>query len=413
MVETSRVDILVAGGGPAGMAAALVAASRGYDVRLAAPAAPAGGRDERTTALMAPAVDFLDHLGVWEHVEPEAAPLKTLRIIDASKRLFRGPTVSFDAEEIGETAFGYNIANSVLNTALTNAVDAAPSIRRAEALVSSASFGGDNAGVVLMDGEKIEASLVVAADGVNSLMREAAGIGARRWSYPQSAVVLAFDHTRPHNFVSTEFHTPSGPFTLVPMQGNRSSLVWVVKPEEADRIRLLEGEALAREIETRMESMLGKVSNVSTPQVWPLSGMIAHRLAARRVVLVGQSGHMFPPIGAQGLNLGLRDVADLGRSLSSAGSDPGALSITARYDSLRRLDVVSRTGAVDLLNRSLLTDFLPVQMARAAGLSVLGGFRPLRDFMMREGIRPGTGLRGMFRLPSLKGRDRAAEDRWS
>lgn len=408
----SQTDILVAGGGPTGMTAALEAASHGYTVTLVAPRGAMAG-DERTTALMRPAIDLLSEMGLWTEIEEHAAPLRTMRIVDGTNRLVRAPTVTFDSHEIEQDAFGYNIPNRALNDALSKAVEKTGSIRLLDSKVSSATFGADHATVVLMDGQKIDARLVVAADGAKSLLRDAAGIGARNWSYPQSAIVLTFEHSKPHNFISTEFHTESGPFTQVPMAGNRSSLVWVVDPTNADRITLLKPEELAREVESRMDSMLGKVSNVTKAQAWPLSGMIAHRFSAGRVVLVGQAAHMFPPIGAQGLNLGLRDIADLGRALSSAGDDPGTFSVTSHYARLRSVDIASRTGAVDMLNRSLLTSFLPIQVARAAGLSVLGAIPSLRGFMMREGIEPGSGLRNLFRRPSLRGRGRAEAGRSS
>lgn len=411
-MQEIQTEILVVGGGPTGMAAAIEAASHGHDVLLVAPKAGPES-DERTTALMLPAIDLLREAGVWDALKDAATPLRTMRIIDGSHRLVRAPTVSFEANEIDEDVFGYNIPNRALNAALAEAVDGTPGIKRREGMASAATFSDGHATVTLMDGQLITARLVVAADGARSILRETAGIGSRRWSYPQSAVVLSFAHSRPHNNVSTEFHTESGPFTQVPMAGNQSSLVWVVTPQEAERITSTDPSALATEIETRMDSVLGQVSKVTKPQAWPLTGMIAHRFAATRIVLVGQAAHVFPPIGAQGLNLGLRDIADLGKCLPSAGMDPGAAAVTGRYNRLRVADVASRTGAVHLLNRSLLTGFLPIQLARAAGLGLLGAVKPLRGVMMREGVRPGSGLASLFRLPRLRERDRRAEDRWS
>ncbi|MFZ2100952.1 MAG: FAD-dependent monooxygenase, partial [Oricola sp.] len=304
--------------------------------------------------------------------------------------------VTFEAHEIDEEAFGYNLINRSLNAALHGLIEKAPEIRCVDSMASSASFGPDRATIVLANGETVQAKLAIAADGVKSLLREAAGIGTRKWGYPQTAVVLNFDHARDHNFTSTEFHMETGPFAQVPMRGRRSSLVWVVQPAEAERIASLDGDTLAGMIERRMQSMLGKVSNVSKPQCWPLSGMIAHRFAAERLMLAGQTAHIFPPIGAQGLNLSMRDIADIGRCLASAGSDPGAPGVTARYDRIRRTDVATRTGTVDLLNRSLLTGFLPVQIARAAGLGLLAAIPPIRNIVMREGMAPGAGLRSIF-----------------
>jgi 2-octaprenyl-6-methoxyphenol hydroxylase len=392
----SDTDILVVGAGPAAMVAALESASHEFSVTLVAPTGTFTESDARTTALMMPAIGTLDRFGVWETLKPKSAPLKAMRIIDATGRLVRAPTVTFEAGEIGEEAFGYNIANHDLNAALSRTIEDSDRITRIDAMASAAAFFDEKATVTLSDGDIMDARLVVAADGVNSVIRKSAGIGARTWSYPQTAIVLTFAHTREHGHISTEFHTGTGPFTVVPMTGSRSSLVWVVEPGEAERIAALDPDDLAMKIERRMESMLGRISDVTKPQSWPLSGMIAHRFGAKRLMLAGHAAHAFPPIGAQGLNLGMRDVADLGRCLAATGSDPGPAAATNRYDRLRRADVTSRTGAVDLLNRSLLTGFLPVQCARAVGMGVLSSVPPLRSLFMREGMQPGSGFRSLF-----------------
>jgi len=398
-------DIVVVGGGPAGMAAALQAAKSGYSVTLVAPTGTFLDSDDRTTALMMPGTNLLADLGAWEHIEADATPMTTMRLIDATRRLVRAPTVTFEAHEIDQPAFGYNIVNRTLNAGLLKTVEAEPVIRIVDSMASSASWGPDHATVTLANGETLQAKLVVASDGVNSILRESASIGTRRWGYPQTAIVLTFEHSRDHGFVSTEFHTERGPFAQVPMKGKRSSLVWVETPAEAKRIASLDGDTLARMIEERMQSMLGKVSNVSRPQCWPLSGMIAHRFAAERLVLIGQTAHIFPPIGAQGLNLSMRDIADLGKCLERAGGDPGAPTVTARYDRMRRADVTTRTGTVDMLNRSLLTGFLPVQIARAVGLGMLAAIPPLRNIAMREGMAPGAGFKSLLSRP-FRERDR-------
>ena len=392
---TEAVDIVVSGAGPTGMAAALEAAALGYKTVLAAPGGTHLDDDARTTALMRPAMAMLTDYGAFEDCRADAAPLKVLRIVDATGRLFRAPTVSFRAAEAGFDTFGHNIPNRALNTALEKAVKGTGRIAVIDAMVSAIAFSDDAAFVTLSNGDSHQAKLVVGADGVHSLVREIARIGARQWRYPQTAVVVAFDHAREHEDTSTEFHTEQGPFTQVPLPGRRSSLVWVMRPERVDAIVAMDGKALARAIEDAMGSMLGTVSNVTRPQTWPLASLVAHRFGGGRVMLVGQAAHAFPPIGAQGLNLGFRDVADLAAVLSGAGDDPGAPAVTRRYDLRRRADVYSRTGAVDLLNRSLLTDFLPVQMARATGLSLLKNIAPLRGFMMREGIEPGGSLTAM------------------
>ncbi|MFN3501703.1 MAG: FAD-dependent monooxygenase, partial [Allorhizobium sp.] len=194
------------------------------------------------------------------------------------------------------------------------------------------------------------------------------------------------------------FHTESGPFTQVPLPGLRSSLVWVLPPQEADRMISLSPDQLSAEVEARMQSMLGKVQVEDGVQAWPLSGMTARQYGKGRAAFIGEAGHAFPPIGAQGLNLSLRDIAALEDILLDPSSSPIAADAGDRFDRKRRLDIASRTASVDLLNRSLLSGLLPVQMMRAAGLQVLASVAPLRNLVMQEGVAPGRGLRN---LPSL------------
>ena len=224
-------------------------------------------------------------------------------------------------------------------------------------------------------------------------MRETAAIAVDTRTYPQTAVVLNFDHDRPHRGVSTEFHTRTGPFTQVPLPGDRSSLVWVVTPEQAVEILQLPTAVLNRRIEDQMQSMLGKVTVDGAPQAWPLSAMTARRFGTGRLALIGEAAHVFPPIGAQGLNLSLRDIETaLGLAVAARAAGEG-LAIGEAYDRRRRIDIVSRTAVIDLVNRSLLSGFLPVQMLRAGGLYMLSALPPLRYLAMNEGVAPGRGFR--------------------
>lgn len=382
--------VLVAGTGPAGLVAALALSRAGFKVTLAGPEAATS--DGRTTALMNPALAMLDRIGVLEAVKRQAAPLKVMRIIDATQRLIRSPTVTFRASEIGEEQFGMNMPNAVLNKVLAEAVSAEPGIEWRKALVEAWDLGGEQAAATLADGSTVSASLAVAADGRLSPARRAAGIEISSHSYPQAALVLNFSHRSEHGFISTEFHTGTGPFTQVPLPGNRSSLVWVVKPETAEQLKALDAAALSLRIEEGMQSMLGRVSVEGGRQIYPLSTSTPRRFAARRVALVGEAAHVFPPIGAQGLNLGIRDVSDLVAIAGLHREDPGTPAALAAYDARRRPDILARTNAVNLLNRSLLSDMLPAQMVRSAGLALLGGFGPLRALFMREGLRPGSGF---------------------
>ncbi|MCJ8518246.1 2-octaprenyl-6-methoxyphenol hydroxylase [Pseudorhizobium tarimense] len=384
-------EIAVVGGGLVGSVAALALARAGSKVAFVAPEAQ--GRDERTTALMDHSIRFMEHLGLWDRIVPSSAPLSVMQIIDCTGRLLRAPTAQFRAADVGLYAFGYNIPNRVLLETLQEAVAAEPNITRITSTLRTASFSAEQAVLSLENDETISASFVVAADGRSSKTRESAGIGTRRWAYPQTAAVLNFQHTLPHGNVSIEFHTETGPFTQVPLPGQRSSLVWVVKPQEAKRLLALPLEALSNEVERRMQSMLGKVTIEPGAQSWPLSSLMADRFGKGRLALVGEAAHAFPPIGAQGLNLSLRDIIELVEVLSDNPDRPVPSDAGDRFNRRRRSDIMSRTFGVDVLNRSLLSEFLPVQMMRTAGLHLLSALPPLRNLVMREGVEPGRGFR--------------------
>ncbi len=394
MADGTRFDILVAGNGLAGKFAALALANAGFSIAIAAP--PALHADKRTTALMMPSIKFLGELGVWGMVSAQAAPLQSMRIVDGTNNLVRARTVTFHASEIDEEAFGWNIPNTALNDALDEKILSAKSITRFSSPVSEYETLTDEVNATLSDGTKLSAKLIVGADGRNSLARNAAGVKAISWSYPQTAFVTTFQHRIPHQNVSTEFHTNSGPCVQVPLPGNRSSLVWVVAPERASALVEMNDAALSLAVEQQIFSILGKVAVDPERQTYPLSGQYPDKFAANRIALIGEAAHVFPPIGAQGLNLGLRDVEDLVDAAISNPVDPGSPAVTTQYDRARRPDIMARVGAVHALNRSLLSGMLPAQLARAFGLAVLDSAAPLRGLFMREGMRPGAGFSAIF-----------------
>jgi 2-octaprenyl-6-methoxyphenol hydroxylase len=258
--------------------------------------------------------------------------------------------------------------------------------------------------VRLKGGGCISGRLAVGAEGRHSLCRAAAGIATDRRQYPQVALICNLSHTRHHQDISTEFHTEGGPFTLVPLPGKQSSLVFVTDPAEAPRLAALADAALAAEIERRSHAILGRITVEAGRGVYPLAVESARTMGAHRTTLVGEAGHVLPPIGAQGLNLGLRDAATVGELVVAArraGGDVGAADVTARYEQMRRADVMSRTLAVDLLNRSLLSDFLPLQGARGFGLFLLQRVGPLRRAIMREGVTPAASQPRLMRGEAL------------
>jgi len=385
------VEVVIVGGGPVGLTAAIALAGAGIETALVAK--PASAPDNRTTALLASSVTALDTLGVWQHCRNDAAPLRVMRIIDDTGRLLRAPEVHFSASEIGLDAFGYNIENKFLLAALDTRARALASLTFIEDEAQAVVIADNHVTVALKRGHALAAGLAIGADGRRSLCRQAAGIATDGRRYRQTALTFNLRHQRPHQYSSTEFHTPAGPFTLVPLPGLRSSLVLVVDPEEAARIAALTAEALASAIERRSHSILGRIEPEPGQGAFPLAIETARRFAVARVVLVGEAAHLLPPIGAQGLNLGLRDAATIGELVVAArrdGGDVGAPDLADRYDRARRADVTSRSLAVDLLNRSLLSDFLPVQGVRGLSLFLMERIGPLRRAVMREGVAPAS-----------------------
>jgi 2-octaprenyl-6-methoxyphenol hydroxylase len=395
------VETAVIGGGPAGLTAAIALAEAGIETALIARRAPA---DHRTSALLAGSVAALETLGVWAGCAAHAAPLRTMRIVDATARLIRAPEVQFVAAEIGLDAFGHNIENRHLVAALEQRAQALGALIRIEDDAVSVETAGNGASVSLKGGGTVTARLVVGADGRRSLCRAAAGIESRGRSYPQTALTFNLAHARPHRDTSTEFHTEAGPFTLVPLPGDRSSLVCVTDPHDAEQLRSLDDAALNAEIERRSHSLLGQVSVEAGRGVFPLAVETVRSFGLHRIALVGEAAHVVPPIGAQGLNLGLRDAATIGELVVAArrdGGDIGDDALLSRYDALRRADVQSRTLAVDLLNRTLLSDFLPAQSLRGLGLYLLDRVGPLRRAAMREGVAPAMSQPRLMRGEAL------------
>ena len=398
LTETARrrieTEVLVVGAGAIGLVAAMAMARSGRRVTLLGRAGEI--RPGRTVALLQGSVDLLRDLAVWPVLETHAEALRTMRIVDATGSLFAPPPVEFRAAEIGLEAFGYNIDNGVLELALREAAARTPGLAMMDAAAHAATFTRDFAEVETDGGDMLRARLVVGADGRESMVRKAARIGVRATAHPQRAMTAVFSHDASHENVSTEFHTREGPFTLVPMTGaaaKRSSLVWVMAPAEADRRRGLSPEGFSREAEAQCGRLLGRMHLESAVGTFPIVTRTAARLVGPRSVLLGEAAHALPPIGAQGLNLSFRDVtvvADRLRPRGQGSDDAGSPERLAAYEAARRGDVAGRITAVDLLNNSLLAHGPGMDLMRGAGLAALGRVGPLRRFVMRHGLAPGT-----------------------
>jgi 2-octaprenyl-6-methoxyphenol hydroxylase len=403
-VGTARnCEAAVVGTGPAGLAGALALAHIGADVVLIGPPpAQADGRaaETRTAALLVSSIDFLKTLKVFDRLAPDAAPLKAIRIIDVSRSLIRAPDIEFRASELGLPAFGYNIANTALVDALyARAQEVLPRIL--PTTVEKVAIEERNATIACADGNRVSARLVMAADGRRSLCRDAAGLEVSEWRYDQGAIASSFRHSRPHEGVAIELHREGASLTAVPLPDPASSaLILVGSAADIGRLMHCDEEGFAAFLADRLDGLLGGIGSVGPRAFFPVAGLTAKTLAARRVALVGEAAHILPPIGAQGLNLGLRDAAALADCVAEAlarGADPGGEDVLSAYNRARRLDVLSRALGVDFLNRSLLTDFVPLQAARGIVLHGVNLFPPLRRMVMRVGLEPPSGLPRLMR----------------
>jgi 2-octaprenyl-6-methoxyphenol hydroxylase len=382
-------DVVVVGGGPTGLAAAIALAQTGARTALVARRMPYS--DNRTTALLGGSVDFLQALEVWPNCKDKAAELRVMRLVDDTGRLIRAPEVRFSCDEIGLDVFGYNIENRLLVSALEDRIAGLSNLTRFDDEAAAISPEDEIVAISLGKGGSLSARLAIGADGRQSLCREAAGIGVNRRELDQTALTFNISHSRPHRNVSTEFHTPQGPCVFVPLPGDRCSVVWVSAPKEAERLIALSDDELSEAAEARSHSILGRLTVEPGRHMFPLAIEQPRQFARARIALVGEAAHVVPPIGAQGLNMGLRDAADIAdivRDALASGEDPGTSAVLNRYVSARRADIVSRTFAIDIANRSLLSAFLPMQSLRAAGLHLIGSFGPLRRLAMREGLAP-------------------------
>ncbi len=387
-------DILVSGAGASGLVAAIALAKSGFSVICA-------GRSEtpetgRTVALFEGSLRFLRSLCLSSLVDQATQPIRAIRLIDDTGARLPVPPLTLEARDIGLDALGKNVENARLVAGLAAAAAALPQLRLVTDLIADFSFASDGATASLQDGSQLRTRLVVAADGRRSPARQAANISARTWSYSQVAMTAFVAHRKPHGGLSVEFHTRQGPCTLVPLPGtsdhpHRSSLVWLMAPHEAERRRTLSDDMLGSELTHQTRAIFGRVRFEEPRGSFPMTGLKVNRLIAPRVALMGEAAHAFPPLAAQGLNLSLRDIAYLAATLRDARTrdmDIGSVAALQPYERARRRDIALRTSSVDVLNRSIMTDFAPIDAARGLGAVALRICPPLRRAIMREGILP-------------------------
>ena len=390
-------DIVVSGGGVAGLAAASVFGSAGFSVLCVDPTPPvtdrdAQGSDLRTTAFLQPAQALLDRAGLWDRLAPHAEDLQIMRIVDAG-----GPdpeprlTKEFDASDISDKPFGWNLPNWLLRREMVAHLDTLDTVEFRPGTGFSSLFTREaEARVGLTDGSRARCRLVIAADGRHSPVRDAAGIGVKTTRYGQKALAFAVTHPIPHENVSTEIHRSGGPFTLVPLpdyEGRPSSaIVWMEDGPEVERLAALPVDAFEAEMNARSCQLFGPLSLASRRTTWPIISQQAQQMYSERVALVAEAAHVVPPIGAQGLNMSLGDMRVLLELAEAAPERLGDLHMLEAYHRRRHWEVTARVRGIDVLNRASMMHAQPLRDARAMTLNAIYSLAPVRRTLMQLGL---------------------------
>lgn len=385
-------DAIVVGGGLAGAAAALGLATAGLSVIQldgeGVGRAEAAEFDGRAYAVALGAQKFWNAVGVWPRVAEFAEPMLDILVTDG--RVSEGASSLFlhlDHRELDEGVYGWMVEDRHMRPALLDALADAPGVdRRAGAAVLSVDYDQGRAIANLADGGRIAAPLLVACDGRNSPIGAAAGVRRAGWSYGQNGLVCAVAHEKPHHGVAHEYFLPGGPFAILPLRGDRSSLVWTERRAEAQRIHALDDAGYLAELESRFGDFLGGIRLEGRRWTYPLNLSLAHDYVRPRLALLGDAAHAVHPIAGQGLNLGVRDAAALAEVVAEAmsrGEDIGALDVLKRYEQWRRFDSTAMALAMDGLNRLFSNDIGPLRLVRDLGLAMVNKLDGSRRFFMK------------------------------
>jgi len=388
---TDDVELLIAGGGLTGLLLGLACAGTGLSVAIVDRQPPetvlAEEFDGRTSAIAYGSRNVLNAIGLWPDVAAAAEPILEIRVADENSPLH----LHYDHRELGsDTPLGYIVENRVLRRALIEHITSIPNLSFLAPLeVDAVSISPFAATAGLSDGRLIRARLVAAADGQNSPLREAAGIQTLAWRYPQTSIVTTVRHERPHRGIAIEHFLPAGPFAVLPMTGNRSSIVWTERVELAPTLIALPDAAFGAELAARFGDFLGPVEPIGPRWSYPLALLLAENYTAARLALVGEAAHVIHPIAGQGLNLGIRDVAALAELVIDArrlGLDIGDDSLLERYQQWRRFDALALAGVTDGLNRLFSNSVPPLRLARNVGLAAVNLIAPLKRLLMRDAM---------------------------
>ena len=384
-----RYDICVLGGGLVGSVMALALARHGFRVMLADPVGAEQQRDPefdgRAYAIAPGSARLLEVLAIWHAVRPHAQPVERITVGDRCPGPVAPAMLHFDPAETGTGALGWIVEDRHLRTAVQDALEASDVTRR-DGAVENVSRDSTHA-TVTIGGETSLASLVVACDGRNSTTAKDAGIRYLGWGYGQTGLVSAIEHDIPHHGEAYQSFFPGGPFAVLPLTGNRSSLVWSERDAEAARISALSDDADVTEIAHRMDGRLGDIRGIGRRWAYPLGLSLATEYARPRLVVAGDAAHGVHPIAGQGMNMGLRDVAALTEVLVRAarrGEDIGVQDVLRRYEQWRRFDATAMALGMDALNRLFSTDLPPVQALRNLGLGLVSRLGDARRAFMAE-----------------------------
>jgi 2-octaprenyl-6-methoxyphenol hydroxylase len=383
-----RVDVLVAGAGMAGLAYAVAvkdALGDAISVAVCDPALDHRIPTYRTSAIAAGPRHMLETLGVWFEIEARAQPINRMAITDSHvtdvvRPIFLNFEKAADGEPFAHMAFNHDVEAALESRARGLGV-----LFRSGA-VSLITSGGAGT-LVQLDEGTMRASLVVAADGPRSKLRELAGIRTVGWDYPVSGIVATIGHERDHGGCACEHFLPGGPFAVLPLTGNRSSIVWTEDRATAARLVTEPAAAFLAEVERRFGLDLGELTLLDQPRSWPLNLRIARDFTAPRLALIGDAAHVIHPLAGQGINLGFRDVAVLAEATvdqARLGLDPGASNVLAAYADARRFDAVAMAMGMDAMNRLFSTDATPLRLIRDLGLGVVDRLPELKRFLIRE-----------------------------
>ncbi len=390
-------DILISGGGVAGLAAACAFGAAGFAVICVDPAPPitdggAEGADLRTTAFLHPSIPVMQAAGLWARLEPFAAPLQIMRIIDAGG-VEETPRIvkDFDAADLSDLPFGWNLPNWLLRREMVARLAELPNVSFRPGVATTRLLTRETEALVsLSDGSRVSARLVVAADGRNSFVRQALEIPVKTLRYGQKALAFAVTHPIPHQNVSTEIHRSGGPFTFVPLPDRDgmpcSAIVWMDHGPEIARLAALPVPEFEAAINARSCGIMGSLTLATRLTQWPIIAQVAERMAGERTALMAEAAHVMPPIGAQGLNMSLADLTALLDLATANPDDLGARAMLDAYHKTRHRDVQTRVMGIDALNRASMMGAQPLRDLRAAALNTLYSIAPVRRTLMRAGI---------------------------